>query len=124
MRRQTKDPANVPALCLLGSSNARQITPFPKTNEETAKEEQLRQAQKMEAVGQLAAGVVHDFNNTLMTILMGLGMLRENPFLSPDTKESINEIERATARAINLTRQLLLFSRQQAARIEALDLNV
>jgi two-component system, cell cycle sensor histidine kinase and response regulator CckA len=128
MRHQTEDPANVPALCLLGLNNARQTAPLTETNTETAKEkqleEQLRQAQKMEAVGQLAAGVVHDFNNTLMTILMGLGMLRENPFLSPDTKESINEIEKATARAINLTRQLLLFSRQQAARIEALDLKV
>jgi PAS domain S-box-containing protein len=87
-------------------------------------EEQLRQAQKMEAVGQLAGGIAHDFNNTLLTILMSLGRLRETPRLSLETKECLKEIERATARATNLTRQLLLFSRQQAARIESLDLNL
>jgi nitrogen-specific signal transduction histidine kinase/ActR/RegA family two-component response regulator len=86
-------------------------------------EGRLRQAQKMQAVGQLAGGVAHDFNNILMAILMGLGMLREKPELSPDTRESLKEIERETARGANLTRQLLLFSRQEAARVEPLEIN-
>jgi two-component system, cell cycle sensor histidine kinase and response regulator CckA len=90
---------------------------------ETQPEEPSRQAEKMEAVGHLAGGIAHDFNNTLLTILMSLGRLRESPFLSMDTKESLMEIESATARAINLTQQLMSYSRQQPARIEPVDMN-
>jgi PAS domain S-box-containing protein len=86
-------------------------------------EEQLRQSQKMGAIGQLAGGIAHDFNNTLLMILMRLGKLREMPLLSLDTMESLKEIERTTARATNLTRQLLSFSRKLSARIERLDIN-
>ena len=86
-------------------------------------EEQLRQAQKMNAIGQLAGGVAHDFNNILAAILMQLGMLQDSPHLTLDTKESLKEVERETLRASNLTRQLLLFSRRQVAHVGPLDIN-
>jgi CheY-like chemotaxis protein len=77
----------------------------------------------MEAVGQLAGGVAHDFNNIIMATLLHLGLLRESPHLSLEAKESLMEVEKETVRASNLTRQLLLFSRRQAARIEPVDIN-
>ena len=86
-------------------------------------EDQLRQAQKMEAIGQLAGGVAHDFNNILSGTLMHLGLLQQNPHLTGGTKESLRELERETIRAANLTRQLLLFSRRQAANPILLDMN-
>lgn len=96
---------------------------FRDITERKALEEQLRQAQKMEAVAQLAAGVAHDFNNVLVAILMNLGLLQNNPSINEDTKESLREVEKHTVRATNLTRQLLLFSRQQAARIGPMEMN-
>jgi PAS domain S-box-containing protein len=84
---------------------------------------QLRQAQKMEVVGQLAGGVAHDFNNIIAATLMHLGLLQGNPNISPATKESLRELEEETMRAAGLMRQLLLFSRRQVARVEPLDLN-
>ena len=87
-------------------------------------QEQLRQAQKMEAIGQLAGGVAHDFNNLLTATLMQLSLLQQNPYLSQATKESLQEIERETQRASNLTRQLLLFGQRQAPRTQSLDLDV
>jgi PAS domain S-box-containing protein len=86
-------------------------------------EEQLRQAQKMEAIGQLAGGVAHDFNNILAATLMHLGLLQQNPQVTLGTKESLKEVENEIVHAANLTRQLLLFSRRQVARFEPLDLN-
>jgi PAS domain S-box-containing protein len=81
--------------------------------EEKRLEELLRQAQKMEAVGQLAGGVAHDFNNILTAILMHLGLLQQDPDLAPEIKVSLQEIEMGVKRAANLTRQLLLFSRRE-----------
>ena len=86
-------------------------------------EDQLRQAQKMEAVGQLAGGVAHDFNNILAAILMNLGLLREEPQLSPEILASLKEIEVEANRAANLIRQLLVFSRRQIPQRRPLDLN-
>ena len=86
-------------------------------------EEQLRQSQKMEAIGQLAGGIAHDFNN-LLTIIKGYSQLS---FL--DLKESdslwgnIQEIQKAAQRASDLTRQLLAFSRRQILDLKVLDLN-
>jgi len=86
-------------------------------------EEQLRQSQKMEGIGQLAGGVAHDFNNILAATLLHLGLLQQNPQIAADIKETLKEVEREALRAANLTRQLLLFSRRQMARVEALEMN-
>ncbi|HEX2911431.1 MAG TPA: PAS domain S-box protein [Chloroflexia bacterium] len=87
------------------------------------REEQLRQAQKMEAVGQLAGGIAHDFNNLLTAIMgyteMALTGLDPAQTLHGDLKE----IERAVERAASLTRQLLAFSRRQVMQPVKLNLN-
>ena len=81
-------------------------------------EEQLRQSQKMEAIGQLAGGMAHDFNNILAVIQMQIELSREEGHFSP----SLEVVQNAARRGANLTRQLLLFSRRQPLQPRDLDL--
>lgn len=86
-------------------------------------ENQLRQAQKMEAIGQLAGGIAHDFNN-LLTVILGQSELLGEPDLSPAERDgAVRDIKSAAQRATNLTRQLLVFSRHQSMAPVALELN-
>lgn len=85
-------------------------------------EAQLRHSQKMEAVGQLAAGVAHDFNNILTVIQGNAAWLREQSGQDPSCTEPLNDISVAAERAARLVRQLLAFSRKQVLRSEKLDL--
>jgi PAS domain S-box-containing protein len=86
-------------------------------------EEQLRQSQKMEAVGRLAGGVAHDFNNLLTAIAGHTELLREELRGRPEVRNDIEEILRAVDRASTLTRQLLAFSRKQVLQPKVLDVN-
>jgi two-component system cell cycle sensor histidine kinase/response regulator CckA len=101
------------------------ITKRKRAEEEMrALEEQFRQSQKMEAIGRLGGGIAHDFNN-LLTVIKGYSQLS-----LLDLKESdplwgnIQEIQKATQRATDLTRQLLAFSRRQILDLKVLDLNI
>ncbi|MGH9529120.1 MAG: ATP-binding protein [Terriglobales bacterium] len=86
-------------------------------------EQQLRQSQKMEAVGRLAGGIAHDFNNLLMVISGYSEFLLEKIGENPDLRAPAQEISRAANRATALTRQLLAFSRKQMLMPRVLDLN-
>ncbi len=86
-------------------------------------EMQLRQSQKMEAVGQLAGGIAHDFNNLLTAILGYADLLATDAGKESPLSESIGEIRKAGERAASLTRQLLAFSRRQVLEPKVLDLN-
>jgi two-component system, cell cycle sensor histidine kinase and response regulator CckA len=86
-------------------------------------EEQFRQAQKMEAIGQLAGGVAHDFNNILAAIMLQVDEAATRPTTTDEVRDFLSEIRQATDRAANLTRQLLQFSRQQVMQPRRLDLN-
>ncbi len=85
-------------------------------------EERLRQSQKMDAVGQLAGGIAHDFNNMLAVVMMQCSLLRD---IAPagDLQEGLQEIEAASERAMNLTRQLLTFSRRAVTQPVDLDIS-
>jgi len=86
-------------------------------------EEQFRQSQKMEGIGQLASGVAHDFNNILGIIQLQSDLLKAEGGLSPAQSEFAEEISASTQRAAALTRQLLLFSRKEKLLLRELNLN-
>jgi len=84
---------------------------------------QLRQAQKIEAIGRLAGGVAHDFNNQL-SVILGYADLMRNTLLSPEKMRTyVNQILKAATLSRDITRQLLAFSRQEVITPQALDLN-
>ncbi len=89
------------------------IWTFRDITEQRKLEEHFRQSQKMEALGKLAGGVAHDFNNLLAVIQLQVGLLKSEKSLSLEQIDLASGIENAARRAANLTRQLLLFSRQQ-----------
>jgi PAS domain S-box-containing protein len=99
------------------------ISVFRDISESKLLEDQFRQAQKMEAVGQLAGGVAHDYNNILTATLIQLGLLLDDPHLAPEVKNPLRELQHAAERAANLTRQLLMFSRREIIQVKPLDLN-
>jgi signal transduction histidine kinase/ActR/RegA family two-component response regulator len=86
-------------------------------------EEQLRQSQKMEAIGRLSGGVAHDFNNLLAVIMGYVGLLEVKGQVSPEIAGSIHHISEAADRAANLVRQLLTFSRKQVMQLSEHNLN-
>ncbi|MEW6376940.1 MAG: PAS domain S-box protein [Thermodesulfobacteriota bacterium] len=104
---------------------ARDITERKRAEEEMRSlQEQLRQSQKMEAIGRLAGGIAHDFNN-LLTIIKGYSQLSLLDLKERDPlKGNIQEIQKASQRATDLTRQLLAFSRRQMMEMKVLNLNV
>ena len=114
------DIASMQALAEVLSEGFRRLDDLQNLEE---KENQLRQSQKMEAIGQLAGGVAHDFNN-LITIITGYCQLLSKRFDPEDgAYQNIQEIYKSGERAATLVRQLLAFSRRQLLKPEVLDLN-
>ncbi len=86
-------------------------------------EAQLRQSQKMEAVGQLTGGIAHDFNNILFVILANTDALLEEEDFRPDLADRLRRIDKAVQRAADLTAQLMAFSRKQTLTPKLTDIN-
>ncbi|KAB0663634.1 DUF3365 domain-containing protein [Oryzomonas japonica] len=91
--------------------------------EQRAMEEQLRQAQKMEAIGQLAGGVAHDFNNVLTVIMGYCNLLQMDPTLDTHQRDEVEQIVASSEKAAQLTRGLLTFSRKEVMDFRLADLN-
>ncbi len=91
--------------------------------EERDREERLRQAQKLEAIGQLTGGVAHDFNNLLTVITGAIELLRESDLDDETASRLLEEASRAAGRGAALTHQLLAYSRKQPLRPEKVDAN-
>ena len=114
------DGSDVPlelTVARLGSDNRAVLTGFLRDiTERRALEEQLRQSQKLEAIGRLAGGVAHDFNNILMSVMGAADLLLMQ--LTPDdaARCEVSEIKQSVNRGAGLTHQLLAFSRRQAVR--------
>ncbi|MDB6015737.1 MAG: sensor hybrid histidine kinase [Pedosphaera sp.] len=85
-------------------------------------EEHIRQAQKMESVGQLAGGVAHDYNNILAASMIQLTLLLDDPALEPRIRKALLELQKGNRQAADLTRQLLMFSRRQVLEIKPIEL--
>ena len=92
-------------------------------SERKVAEEAMRQASKMEAIGVLAGGLAHDFNNQLYAVSGFAHFIARDPGLSPATRQDLIELQKVAERMASLTRQLLAFARQQVMSPETLDLN-
>jgi PAS domain S-box-containing protein len=86
-------------------------------------ESQLRQAQRMEAIGQMAGGLAHDFNNILTVILASTEMVQAGLAPADSLRDDVEEVRKAAVAGAGLTRQLLMFSRPQSAQVQTVGLN-
>jgi PAS domain S-box-containing protein len=101
----------------IGADSRAELTGFFRDiTERRALEEQLRQSQKLEAIGRLAGGVAHDFNNILMSIMGAADLLLMQLARDDSARDEASEIKQSVERGAGLTRQLLAFSRRQATR--------
>ncbi|MFM5925105.1 MAG: response regulator [Novosphingobium sp.] len=122
LKAQAEEPLTLSRAGVRGLGEAAVLLGLTDTTEETRLKRQVAQATKMQAVGQLAGGVAHDFNNVLTAILgiCDLMLLRHTP--GDSDYDDIQQIRANSNRAASLTRQLLAFSRQQTLRPEVLQL--
>ncbi len=122
LKTQPDDPVSLSLAGVRGLGDAAVLLGLTDSTEETRLKRQVAQATKMQAVGQLAGGVAHDFNNVLTAILgtCDLMLLRHTP--GDSDYDDIQQIRANSNRAASLTRQLLAFSRQQTLRPEVLQL--
>src|SRR5207244_10268250 len=105
------------AVARIGTDTRAVLTGFVRDiTERRALEEQLRQSQKLEAIGRLAGGVAHDFNNILMSIMGAADLLMMQLAPNDSARDEAAEIKQSVDRGAGLTRQLLAFSRRQATR--------
>ncbi len=122
LRSQPEEPVSLGLAGVRGLGEASVLLSLADSTEETRLKRQVAQATKMQAVGQLAGGVAHDFNNVLTAIIgyCDLMLLRHSP--GDSDYDDIQQIRANSNRAASLTRQLLAFSRQQTLRPEVLQL--
>ncbi|MDP3660467.1 MAG: response regulator [Phenylobacterium sp.] len=119
--RLAQDPTRIAHL-YLSKTDGRWVAYLVDVSDQKQIELQLAQSQKMQAIGQLAGGVAHDFNNLLTAIFMQLDVLASRHPLGDPSYEGLNEIRQTSARAADLVRKLLAFSRKQTVQRETLDL--
>jgi PAS domain S-box-containing protein len=124
---QRRDGSTVRLECIVRNSThggqPARLTALRDVSQRRALEAQLRQAQKMEAVGRLAGGVAHDFNNLLTVITSYSQLLMEDMGTADPRRADLAEIQKAAGGAATLTRQLLAFSRQQVLEPKVIDLD-
>lgn len=112
-----------PRLIRVGGKPERILVIFRDVSERKKTEQQLIQSQRMEAIGLLAGGVAHDFNNHLSVIMASAAFITANPKNAKQVLEDAEEIKKAAERSASLTRQLLAFSRRQALEPKQFNLN-
>jgi signal transduction histidine kinase len=110
-------------LSRLAPAVARELNEAESRRQRRVLEEQLRQSQKMDAIGRLAGGVAHDFNNLLTAIIGYCQISQLHPAVDDRLRRDLNEIMQAAQRASSLTRQLLAFSRRQELEPKVVNLN-
>ena len=120
--RLVGEPARIAQLYLSHSADGALIVYLVDVSEQKQLELQLSQAQKMQAIGQLAGGVAHDFNNLLQAIQFRLDELLNRHPVGDPSYEGLNEIRQTAVRAADLVKKLLTFSRKQTVQRETLDL--